>query len=191
MAFMAKQNAQKHYNAGTRILMNLNPSSSPKKDFIQAINHLQKAVELDLNSAHSYHNLGLAWYKLAEHEYFDISTHSQWKNMQEWEKSIEDAIDTGHDDMVEKMREQYLKEHARDGLVTGYFVFALQAVDNALALQYDFPQAHNTRAMVLAKLGRLDEAIEATEVALLQAPDYRNAIDNREKMKELRRQSLE
>ena len=41
--------------------------------------------------------------------------------------------------------------------------------------------------MILAKLGRLDEAIEATEVALSQDPDYKNASENWEKIKELRR----
>jgi tetratricopeptide (TPR) repeat protein len=189
MAFMAKQRAQAHYNAGTRILANLNPSSSSKKDHIRAVNHLQKAVELDPNSAYSYHNLGYAWYKLAEHEHLVASAHRQFKNMQEVENSIMGALDNGHDDMVEKIREQYVKEQAGDGLITGYFVFALQAVDRALEIQYDFPQAHNTRAMVLAKLGRLDEAIEATEVALLRDPNYKNASDNREKMKELRRQA--
>jgi tetratricopeptide (TPR) repeat protein len=188
MAFTAKQKAQAHYNAGTRILLNLNPSSSSKKDHIRAVNHLQKAVELDPNSAYSYHNLGHAWYKLAEHKYFVASAHQQFKNMQEFENAIRDTLNNGLNDMVEKIREQYVKEHAGDGLITGYFVFALQAVDRALEIQYDFPQAHNTRAMILAKLFRLDEAMQATEVALSQAPDYKNASENREKIKELIRE---
>ena len=188
MAFMAKQRAQVHYNAGSRILASLNPAS-PKKDYIRAVNYLQKAAELDPNSAYSFHNLAHAWYKLAEYEYLVISAHYQFKDLKDYEKSINDALEKGDDDIIEKMREQYLKEHQRDGLITGYFVFALQAVDRALEIQYDFPQAHNTRAMILAKLGRLDEAIEATEVALSQDPNYRNASDNQEKMKELRRQA--
>jgi tetratricopeptide (TPR) repeat protein len=188
MAFMAKQRAQAHYNAGSQILVNLNPSSSPKKDYIRAINHLQKVVELDPDSAYGFHNLAHAWYKIAEHEHLVTSAHRQFRHMQDVENSIMDAIDKGDNDMVEKIREQYAKESMGDGLITGYFVLALQAVDRVLEIQYDFPQAHNTRAMILAKLGRLDEAIEATEVALSQAPNYKNASDNREKMKELKKQ---
>ncbi len=196
MAFMAKQRAQRHYNTGTRILANLNPSSSSKKDHIRAVNHLQKAVELDPNSAYSYHNLGCAWYKLAEHEHFVASAHHQFKGMvtssglrQDFENAITDALNSGHDDMIEKIREQYVKEQGDDALITGFFVFALVAVDRALEIQNDFPQAHNTRAMILSKLGRLDEAIEATEVALTQDPSYENARNNREKMKALKRQT--
>jgi hypothetical protein len=46
--------------------------------------------------------------------------------------------------------------------------------------------------MILAKLFRLDEAMKATEVALAQAPDYKNASENQEKIKEMikRRTSL-
>ena len=188
MAFMAKWRAQSHYNAGSRILVNLNPSSSPKKDHIRAVNHLQKAVELDPNSAYSFHNLAHSWYKLAEHEYLVTSTNRQFKDIKDYENSINDALERGDDDIIEKMRERYLKEHERDGLITGYFVFALQAVDRSLEIRYDFPQAHNTRAMILAKLFRLDEAIEATEVALSQTPDYKNASENRGKIKEMIRE---
>lgn len=189
MAFMAKQRAQAHYNAGSGILVSLNPSSSPKKSYIRAVNHLQKAVELDPNSAYSFHNLAHAWYRLAEHEYLVILAHRHFKDIKDFENSIRDALENGDDDIIEKMRERYLEDHERDGLIDGYFVFALRAVDQALEIRYDFPQAHNTRAMILAKLGRADEAIEATEVALLQDPNYKNASDNREKMKELRRQA--
>jgi len=171
MAFMAKHRAQRHYNAGTRILVNLAPSSSPKEDHMRAVNHLQRAVELDPNFAYGFHNLAHAWYKLAEHEYFTILANSQYKNMKDFDNAIDNAFENGHADMVDKIREQYLKEHERDGFVDAYFLFALQAVDRALEIQYEFPQAHNTRGMVLAKMYRLDEALEATEVALSQAPD--------------------
>ena len=77
------------------------------------------------------------------------------------------------------------RSHGRDGFVDAYFLFALQAVDRALEIQYEFPQAHNTRGMVLAKMSRLDEALEATEVALSQSPDYDKASENRDRIKEL------
>jgi tetratricopeptide (TPR) repeat protein len=183
MAFMAKQRAQAHYNAGTQILNN--PSS--QKALWEAIEHLLEATELDPSFADAFHNLAHAWYKLAEHKHLVASTHRQFKHMQDVENAIKDALDKGRNDIVEKIREQYVKESGGDGLITGYFVFALQAVDRALEIRYDFPQAHNTRAMILAKLGRLDEAIQATEVALSQDPDYKSASENREKMKELRK----
>jgi tetratricopeptide (TPR) repeat protein len=170
MAFMAKQRAQKHYNAGTRILVNPHPSSSPQKDLAQAIKHLQKAVELDPGFAYAFHNLAQAWYTVAEGFVAATSSQKFWANVYSGKGFMKDSQD--------------VEDFIRCALQS-----ALDAVDQALAIRYEFPQAHNTRAMVLAKLGRLDEAIEASEVALLQAPDYRNAIDNREKMKELRRQS--
>lgn len=62
---------------------------------------------------------------------------------------------------------------------------ALDAVDHALAIRSQFPQAHNTRAMILAKMGRLDEALKETDIALSQMPGYQNATDNQEKIKGL------
>lgn len=185
MAFMSKQRARAHYSAGSQILVNLNPSSA-RKDHIRAVNHLQKAVELDPDSADGFHNLAHAWYRLAECEYRATSANCRFKDLRDYEDSVSDALEHGDDAKVEEMRQQYLKEHERDGLIDGYLVFALRAVDRALGIRHDFPQAHNTRAMILGKLGRLDEAIEATEVALSQAPGYKNAIDNRDKMRELK-----
>jgi Tfp pilus assembly protein PilF len=181
MGLLVKQRAKAHYDIGTRILTK--PSS--QKILQKAIRQLQKATELDPSFAYAFHNLAHAWYKLAEHYYSTFSSNYQFKNMKEYEKYIEDAVEKGNNDKIERARAQYLKEHEKDGLIDVCFLKALVEVDRALEIQYDFPQAHNIRAMILAKQGRLDEAFEATRVALLQAPDYRNASENRDKIKEL------
>lgn len=170
MAFMAKQRAQRHYDAGTRILASLNQSLSihrdlkeavkhMHKDFDAAITHLQKAVILDPGFADAFHNLAHAWYQVAEYNIVTARLRGFRSNPQEDEDNIRGALE-----------------------------FALDAVDQALAIRYEFPQAHNTRAMILAKLLRLDEAMEATELALSQYPDYENARDNQEKIEEMIRE---
>ena len=186
MDFTTGKKAQKYYNAGTQMLAKLNQSSSHKRDYIRTINYLQKAVELDPNSAYSFHNLSHAWYKFAENEYFLILNNNQFKNLKDYENAVKVATEKGEDKLsMERLRQKYIGEQGKFGLISGYFVFALQAADRALEIQFNFPQAHNTRAMILAKLNRPDEALEAAEFAISQAPDYKNAIDNREKIKKL------
>jgi len=169
MTFMAKQRAIAHYNAGTRCLYN--PSST--KALAEAIKHFQEATKLDPSFAYAFHNLAHAWYIVSE-GFITASSHPDfWINVYEG-KGI-------------------LKEHAdAEDFITSVLEAGLNAVDRGLAIRYEFPQAHNTRAMILAKLFRLDEAMKATEVALAQAPDYKNARENQEKITEMirRRASL-
>lgn len=129
---------------------------SRQKDFAQAVKHLQKAVKLDPGFADAFHNLAHVWYQLAEYNIAVTAIQGVRLNPQYAEDSIGAALES-----------------------------ALDAVDRALEIRYEFPQAHNTRAMVLAKLFRLNEAMEAAELALSQYPDYDNARDNREKIKEM------
>ncbi|MBE9482990.1 MAG: tetratricopeptide repeat protein [Chloroflexi bacterium] len=165
MAFMAKQRAQAHYNAGSMIFLDKSPSP---KALRKAIEHLQKATKLDPSFAFAFHNLAHAWYMVSE----GTITAARRSDLQ-----------------IEAYNEkERCKDHSDvEDFITSVLECALNAVDQALTISYEFPQAHNTRAMILAKLGRLDEAIEATEVALSQDPDYKNASENREKIKELRR----
>jgi tetratricopeptide (TPR) repeat protein len=168
MAFMAKQRAQIHYNAGTRILYN-----SSAKSLVEAIKHLQEATKLNPSFAYAFHNLAHAWYIVSEGFITASSRPDFWVS-------------------VYKGR-GILKDHTEaEDFITSVLEAALNAVDQALTIRYEFPQAHNTRAMILAKLFRLDEAMKATEVALAQAPDYKNAIENQEKIKGMirRRASL-
>jgi len=161
MAFMARQRAQIHYNAGTRLLYN--PSSS--KALRKAIEHLQRATELDPSFAYAFHNLAHAWYMVSE-GFITVSRGADfWTTVYEGKGILKDNTDV-------------------EGFTTTVLQSALDAVDRALTIRYEFPQAHNTRAMILAKLFRLDEALKTTEVALAQAPDYKNASENQEKIKE-------
>lgn len=169
MPFMAKQRAIAHYNAGTRLLYN---PSSPKA-LAKAIEHFQEATNLDPSFAYAFHNLAHAWYIVSE-GFIGASTHPGfWTNVYEGKGILKDHADA-------------------EDFITGVLEAGLNAVDQALTIRYEFPQAHNTRAMILAKLFRLDEAMKATEVALAQAPDYKNASENQEKIKEMieRRASL-
>ena len=165
MAFMAKQRAQAHYDTGSRILTN--PSS--QKALQEAIKHLQKATELDPSFAYAFHNLAHAWYIVAEGFIGASSCQEFWVNVYKGKGVMKDHTD--------------VEDFIRSALES-----ALNAVDQALLIRYDFPQAHNTRAMILAKLFLLDDAMKATEVALSQAPDYKNASENREKIKEMIRE---
>jgi tetratricopeptide (TPR) repeat protein len=196
MAFMAKRRAQAHYNAGSRILVNLLQPSYRDKGYEEVEKRTGKALssvptEPDEAIKHLRKSLGKASSSIPR----DLE-----KAIKHLQKAVN--LDPSFADAFHNLAHVWYNVAEYNAAVSfvhppqdaeasirGALQSALDAVDQALALRYDFPQAHNTRAMVLAKLGRLDEAIEATEVALLQAPDYSNAIDNREKMKELRKQS--
>jgi tetratricopeptide (TPR) repeat protein len=162
MAFMAKQRAQAHYNAGTRIINN--PSS--QKALQEAIKHLQEATKLDPSFADAFHNLAHAWYIVAEGFIGASSRKDFWINVNKGRGILKDHADV-------------------EGFITSAFESALNSVDQALTIRYAFPQAHNTKAMILAKLLRFDEGLKETEVALAQAPDYKNASENRDKIKEM------
>jgi tetratricopeptide (TPR) repeat protein len=169
MPFMAKQRAIAHYNAGTRLLYN--PSSA--KALVKAIKHFQEATKLDPSFAYAFHNLAHAWYIVSEGFISASSRPDFWINVYKGKGILKDHTDA-------------------EDFITSVLESGLNAVDQALAIRHEFPQAHNTRAMILAKLFRLDEAMQETEVALTQAPDYKNASENQEKIKEMlrRRASL-
>jgi len=188
MAFMAKQRAQAHYNEGTRILMNLPPSSSTPgavgwltppllRLLKKAVQHLQKAVKLDPHFAYAFHNLALALFRLGEHKHVVMGVK---------QAKLDIALASYN---VDKCRStaRALKyfgsdvEKAENDIDTT-FELALDAADRAISIRYDFPEAHNTRAMILAKLFRFDDALKATEIALSQKPDYKSAIENQEKI---------
>jgi tetratricopeptide (TPR) repeat protein len=188
MNFMAKQRAKRHYDEATRALMNLPPSSSTPyavgwlttpllKSLKKAIQHLQKAVKLDSNFADAFHNLALALYRLGEDKQVMIRVK---------QAKLDIALASSKYKRDLKYLELNVKKAEHD--INSTFELALDSADRAISIRYDFPQAHNTRAMILAKLFRLDEAMKATEVALSQAPDYKNANENREKIKEFIRE---
>jgi tetratricopeptide (TPR) repeat protein len=185
MAFMAKDRANENYNVATKILMN-NSLSPSKQELVKAINKLQKAVELVPDFAYAYHNLGYAWYMLAEYEYKESQIKRKYKTFHDVEISIKRAVEIGDDKKIKDIQEQYAKEVTEfAGNIEAYLLFALEEVDKALAIQNYFPQAHNTRSMILAKQGRLNEAIEEVDIAIRQNPDYKKADDNRKKFIEL------
>jgi tetratricopeptide (TPR) repeat protein len=143
------QRAQVQYDNGTRILSNLANSSTISSDIEQAIKYFQTATKLNPKFAFAFHNLAHAWYKVAE-------------------------CNEAFGDLVEfRLNPQKAEKHRRNALE-----LALRAVDRAVEIQQVFPQAHNTRAMILAKLFRLNEALESVKAALSQNPDYENAKDN-------------
>jgi Tfp pilus assembly protein PilF len=151
-----KREAQTYYDIGTRTLMNISMSTSIRQDLEKAVQHLQKATEINPNFVFAFHNLAHAWYQIAEYNHAAGIIQGFKTNPQEMENSISDALE-----------------------------YSLSAVDKALTLQKIFPQAHNTRAMILAKLFRLNEAKKETEIALQQNPTYQNAVDNMEKIEAL------
>jgi tetratricopeptide (TPR) repeat protein len=156
MDLTQKQRAQVQYDDGTRILSNLANSSSKTDDLQEAIKHFQEATKLNPMFAFAFHNLAHAWYNVAE------------------------CNEAFGDLLGFRLNPKKTEAHRRNALK-----LALKAVDRAIEIQQVFPQAHNTRAMILAKLFRLNEAMESVEVALSQNPDYENASNNRGKIEVL------
>lgn len=192
MVFMAKQRAIAHYNEGTRSLMDVPPSSlsspglmgwlepSSLRTLEKAIKHLRKAVKLDPHSAYAFHNLAHALFRLGEYK-------NAVKGYKQAKLDVALAsYDVGEHKFSRRAPRYFgLDVEKAENDIDTTFELALDAVDRAISIRYDFPEAHNTRAMILAKLYRVDAALKATEIALSQKPDYKNAIENQEKIKAL------
>ena len=138
-------------------------------------------MKLDPNFAYAFHNLALALFRLGEHKHVVKGVKQAKLDVALASLNAAEHKFTEHD---LKYFELDVKKAEND--ISTIFELALDAIDRATSIRYEFPQAHNTKAMILAKWARLDEAIEATEVALSQKPDYKNASKNREIMKEYR-----
>ena len=145
--------AIEQYNAGTQILQSLvqGQTASFMDDWESCIEHLEKAIELDFTFADAHHNLAHACLALLEHSPQRIA----WKVGR-------DPEDRDYDG------ETFNKK-------------AYGAVNIALNLKPEFPEAYNTLGKVLVGLGRHKEAIQAFEFAIQQSPDYGTALENREK----------
>lgn len=190
MAFMAKQRAIAHYNEGTRTLMDVPPSSlstpglmgwlTPPllRTFEKAVKHLRKAVKLDPHSAYAFNNLAHALFRLGEHKNA-VKGYKQAK----LDVALASYNVGEHKFSTRALKYFGLEVESAENDIDTTFELALDAADRAISIRYDFPEAHNTRAMILAKLFRFDDALKATEIALSQKPDYKNAIENQEKIK--------
>lgn len=167
MISIKKFMAQYQYNVGTYNLMHF--QNNPRLSLQKAIKYLKKSTELDHTFAYSFHNLAHAWYLMAERFLFTPYQQKFWEKVYKRKLTYNDTQDV-------------------DAFINEIYELALKSVDQAIQINHIFPQAHNTRAMILAKLDRLNEAIQATDVALGQDPNYENAQNNREKMLYLQKQ---
>src|SRR3546814_11326445 len=58
---------------------------------------------------------------------------------------------------------------------------AVRALDEALRLQPDYPEAHANRGMALQELSRFDEARAAFDAAIALRPGYPEALKRRDR----------
>jgi tetratricopeptide (TPR) repeat protein len=156
MALFAKIRAQGHYNTGTRIMSSLLQHGSSNPANNIIISIKNFQQAVDLDP-----NFAEAFHNLGY----------AWYQASEYNIMATYILNLGI---------------RAENAITDCLQTALNSVDRAIAIRYEFPQAHNTRSMILAKLDRLNEAIEASDIAIFQKPDYKNALDNLEKMKRLK-----
>ena len=62
---------------------------------------------------------------------------------------------------------------------------ALDALDKAVSLRHQFPEAHNNRGKALIGQGRYEDTLRAFDIGIEQSPNYIKAIENREALRKL------
>ena len=119
-------------------------------DLDSAVKHLKRAVELYPSFVEAHHNLGNAFIMGAEYN-----------------QVVYDMLHKARD--LDALR--YIEEAYSD---------ALDALEKAVSLKHQFPEAHNNRGKALIGLERYEEALQAFDIAIEQSPGYTKAIENRE-----------
>ena len=119
-------------------------------DLDSAVKHLKRAVELYPSFVEAHHNLGNAFIMGAEYN-----------------QTAYDLLPRARD--LDALR--YIEEAYSD---------ALDALEKAVSLKHQFPEAHNNRGKALIGLERYEEALQAFDIAIEQSPGYTKAIENRE-----------
>ena len=168
MAFLGKLRSHRHYAAGTLRLQCLDQgaSSSPAEDLNFAVKHLRKAVKLNPGFADAHHNLGNALIMGSEYNLAMFGMFPRGLNSREGRPQSESFAH------VEATNEDAYSE-------------ALTALEIAVSLRHEFPVADNNLARALIKLGRVEDALRAFDIAIEQSPSYTKAIENRESLLKL------
>ena len=159
MAFLGKLRSQRHYNLATSRFQSLSrgKSSSPTEDLDFCVINFRKAIELNDGFAEAHHNLGHVFILGAEYN---------------------EALSGIRD--ISPEQTQQINSFNQDA-----YSDAVEAVEKAIRLRYQFPEAHNTLGKALIRLGRYDEALHEFEISLEQSPNYTTAIENQEKLRRL------
>ena len=177
--------------------------SLQSKNHTLAIELISRAIEVNLNVAAAYSNLGLALKELGRLEDALISydraiaikpdsaeayynrglTLQELKQLKRARASYDKAI---------SLKPEYAEAYCDRGNVLhelGLLEEAVANYQNAIALNTEFAGAFSNRGNVLKKLGRLYEALESFDKALTIKPDYAEAYSNRGlALQELKRQ---
>jgi tetratricopeptide (TPR) repeat protein len=130
-----------------------------KKEYSEAIEWYDKAIEINPNYVDAWNNKGIALEYSGKHkeaiEYYDKALQLDPKYVDAWNNKGLALYNSG------KHKE------------------AIEYYDKALQLDPGFPIAWNNKGLALYKLGKYDEAIESYDQAIKIMPDYANAWYNK------------
>jgi predicted O-linked N-acetylglucosamine transferase (SPINDLY family) len=129
-----------------------------QKQFPEAVDSFQRAIDLRPNLAEAHNNLGHAYWSLGQ---YDRAI-----------PAYRHAIDArpGYAEAYNNLG-RTLADHR-------HFADALSAYRHAIELKPDFPEVHNNLGNLLRDQGRLDQAITAYRHALALRPAYAEAQNN-------------
>ncbi len=144
------QNSRGQGNLGTVLLQ--------AGQVMEAIKHLQQALQIKPDYADAHYNLGLALAKMGRVP----EAISQYEQALRIKPDFADA----HNDLALALEQ------------TGKTEEAIAQYEQALRIKPDFADAHNNLAVALARLGRVPAAIEHWQQALRINPNYADAHYN-------------
>lgn len=176
--------AEEYYNLGVIHYNN--------KEFKEAIDCFNKAIELNPDSSETYYKLGSTYYEMQEFDeainflemaielnpdsskahYGLGSTHYEKQEFYEAINCLEEAI---------KLNSNYPEAYYKLGSIyydNGKFDEAINYLKEAIKLKPVFPGAYNGVGVIYAKNRKFDEAVNYLLIAIKQRPNYPKAYNN-------------
>ena len=163
------------------------------KDFVQALDLLNKAIKIKPEYPNTYSNKGNVLNELKRYEEALLnydkaisiqpiypSAHSNRGIVLTKLKRFEEAL-ASYDKAI-SFQPNYLDAHFNRGITLkelGRFEEALTSYDMAISIQPNYLDAHFNRAVVLTELTRLDEALACYDKIIATLPNYAGAHSNR------------
>lgn len=130
-----------------------------EKKYVEAINYLAKAVEINSTYAHVYNNLGMAYKGLLEYD----SAIANFTKAIKIQPNYIDAIVSRGGIYLEKMQ----------------FKDAIEDYNLAIKLKPNFAEALHNRGVALMKIKHSESAIEDFSMAIKLKPNFAEAFCNR------------
>ena len=163
-----------------------------EKNFNEAVDLINKSINLNSKNYAAFNNLGSCYASLKKNDEALINYNKAIKLKPDYAEAynnrgvvlkslgrIDEAIES-YNKAIE-LRPNYIDAYHNKGIAfQSIFNFeeSLKNYNQTISLKPDYAEAYNNRGVVLKSLGRIDEAIESYNKAIELNPNYADPINN-------------